>query len=71
MTSNFIDEKEKASLADLDYSLGLIKNNKEICWRKVKNEQGIEEEQLNPVTAMLIMASQLVGIDKITEKSIG
>ena len=71
MTSNFIDEKEKASLADLDYSLGLIKNNKEICWRKVKNEQGIEEEQLNPVTAMLIMASQLVGIDKITEKTIG
>ena len=70
MTS-FIDEKEKKSLADLDYSLNSIKNNKEICWRKVKNEQGIEEEQLNPVTAMLIMASQLVGINKITDKTLG
>jgi hypothetical protein len=69
VTSNFIDEKEKTALADLDYSLGLIKNNKKVCWRKVKNEQGVEEEQLNPVTAMLIMASQLVGIDKITEKT--
>ena len=70
MTS-FIDEKEKKSLADLDYSLESIKNNKEVCWRKVKNEQGIEEEQLNPVTAMLIMASQLVGINKITDKTLG
>ena len=70
MTS-FIDEKEQKSLADLDYSLDSIKNNKEICWRKVKNEQGIEEEQLNPVTAMLIMASQLVGINKITDKTLG
>ena len=69
MTS-FIDEKEKKSLADLDYSLESIKNNKEVCWRKVKNEQGIEEEQLNPVTAMLIMASQLIGINKITEKTL-
>ena len=70
MTS-FIDEKEKASLTDLDYSLDSIKNNKELCWRKVKNEQGIEEDQLNPVTAMLIMASQLVGINKITDKTLG
>ena len=70
MTS-FIDEKAKKSLTDLDYSLDNIKNNKEICWRKVKNEQGIEEEQLNPVTAMLIMASQLVGINKITDKTLG
>ena len=71
MTSNFIDEKEKTALADLDYSLGLIKNNKEVCWRKVKNEQGVEEEQLNPVTAMLIMATQLIGINKITDKTLG
>ena len=70
MTS-FIDEKEKESLTDLDYSLDSIKNNKELCWRKVKNEQGIEEDQLNPVTAMLIMASQLVGINKITDKTLG
>ena len=70
MTS-FIDEKEQKSLADLDYSLNSIKNNKEVCWRKIKNEQGIEEEQLNPVTAMLIMASQLVGINKITDKTLG
>ena len=70
MTS-FIDEKEKKSLADLDYSLDSIKNNKEVCWRKIKNEQGVEEEQLNPVTAMLIMATQLVGINKITDKTLG
>jgi hypothetical protein len=38
MTSNFIDEKSKKSLTDLDYSLDDIKNTKEVCWRKVKNE---------------------------------
>ena len=69
MTS-FIDEKEKESLTDLDYSLDSIKNNKELCWRNVKNEQGIETEQLSPVTAMLIMATQLIGINKITEKTL-
>lgn len=70
MTTSFIDEQEKAALADLDYSLGLIKDNKKVCWRKVKNEQGVEEEQLNPVTAMLVMASQLIGIDTLTEKTL-
>ena len=70
MTS-FIDEKEQKSLADLDYSLDSIKNNKELCWKNVKNEQGIETEQLNPVTAMLIMATQLIGINKITDKTLG
>ena len=70
MTS-FIDEKEKESLTDLDYSLDSIKNNKELCWRNVKNEQGVETEQLNPVTAMLIMATQLIGINKITDKTLG
>ena len=70
MTS-FIDEKEKESLTDLDYSLDSIKNNKELCWRNVKNEQGVETGQLNPVTAMLIMATQLIGINKITDKTLG
>jgi len=69
MTS-FIDDTAKKSLANLDYSLELIKDNKKICWRKVKNEQGVEEEQLNPVTAMLIMATELIGMNKITEKTI-
>ena len=69
MTS-FIDEKAKKSLTDLDYSLDDIKNTKEVCWRKVKNEKGVEEEQLNPVTAMLLMATELIGINKITEKTI-
>jgi hypothetical protein len=70
MTSNFIDEKSKKSLTDLDYSLDDIKNSKEVCWRRVKNEKGVEEEQLNPVTAMLLMSTELVGINKITEKTI-
>ena len=47
-----------------------IKNSKEVCWRRVKNEKGVEEEQLNPVTAMLLMSTELVGINKITEKTI-
>ena len=49
----------------------IMASSKEIqAVEKKLNEQGVEEEQLNPVTAMLIMATQLVGIDKITEKTL-